>query len=111
VLQSQGQFDEALRRRREAELSRTQLQQKIEAFKQRRRGREDPVVGGPPGGSGGRGTPANGSAKQSEAAAARARAEAAHRKEMQRKEAEDRVCLSAVVDCRAVCPSGGICGM
>lgn len=31
-----GQFDEALRRRKEAELSRAQLQQKIEALKQAR---------------------------------------------------------------------------
>lgn len=101
MLRSQGQFDEALRRRREAELSRAQLQQKIEAFK-RRRGREDPAMGDPPDGSGGRGTPANGSAEQTKAAAARARAEAAHRREMQRKDAEDRVCLSAVVACGPV---------
>jgi hypothetical protein len=32
-----GQYDEALRRRREGELSRAALQAKIEAFKQRRR--------------------------------------------------------------------------
>lgn len=78
-----GQFDEAIRRRREAELSRAQLQQKIEAFKRRRSREEEP--GQAPQSA----TP--GMNPASEAAAARARAEAAHRREIQRKDAEDRV--------------------
>ncbi|CAL8464396.1 g3931 [Coccomyxa elongata] len=81
-----GQFDEAMRRRKEADLSRVQLQQKIEAFK-RRRGRQGEPDQDPP-------LP-RAAAKVGdpvfEAAAARSRAEAAHRREMQRKEAEDRV--------------------
>lgn len=81
-----GQFDEAMRRRKEADLSRAQLQQKIEAFK-RRRGRQGEPDQDPP-------LP-TAAAKVGdpvyEAAAARSRAEATHRREMQRKEAEDRV--------------------
>jgi hypothetical protein len=72
-----GQFDDALRRRREAELSRAQLQQKIEAFKERRSRHSLPQ---PAADGGAAGTPST-----------RAAAEAAHRRDMLRKDAEDQV--------------------